>query len=172
MLIYFAGPLFSEAEKRFNLRLSERLEEAGFRVFLPQRDGVDGTKPPYDRMIREERRRTMFELDKQKVFGSDVFLFVLDGRVPDEGACVELGLAHAHRVLTGSDKLIVGLHTDERSAFVGSKLNPMVGVPLDQVVEDEEALLGTLESYRWTSRDPAGSLRLSSRRRPIDGHVG
>ena len=37
MLIYFAGPLFSEAEKRFNLRLSERLEEAGFRVFLPQR---------------------------------------------------------------------------------------------------------------------------------------
>ena len=119
MLIYFAGPLFSEAEKRFNLRLSERLEEAGFRVFLPQRDGVEGSKPPYDRMNREERRRAMFELDKQRVFESDVFLLVLDGRVPDEGACVELGLAHAHRALTGSDKLIVGLHTDERSAFVG-----------------------------------------------------
>jgi nucleoside 2-deoxyribosyltransferase len=172
MLIYFAGPLFSEAEKRFNLRLSERLEEAGFRVFLPQRDGVDGTKPPYDRMIREERRRAMFELDKQKVFGSDVFLFVLDGRVPDEGACVELGLAHAHRVLTGSDKLIVGLHTDERSAFVGSKLNPMVGVPLDHVVEDEESLLRALEGYRASGRDPAGSLRWSSRRRPNDGHDG
>jgi nucleoside 2-deoxyribosyltransferase len=59
MLIYFAGPLFSEAEKQFNLRLGERLEEAGFCVFLPQRDGVEGTKPPYDRMDREERRRAM-----------------------------------------------------------------------------------------------------------------
>ena len=172
MLIYFAGPLFSEAEKLFNLRLSERLEEAGFRVFLPQRDGVDGTKPPYDRMNREERRRAMFVLDKKRVFESDVFLFVLDGRVPDEGDCVELGLAHALRALTGSDKLIVGLHTDTRSAFVGSKLNPMVDVPLDHVVEDEEALLGALEGYRASVRDPAGSLRWSSRRRTKDGHDG
>ena len=36
MLIYSAGPLLSEAEKRFNLRLTERLEGAGFRVFLPR----------------------------------------------------------------------------------------------------------------------------------------
>ncbi len=119
MLIYFAGPLFSEAEKRFNLRLTERLEGAGFRVFLPQRDGVEGSKPPYDRMSRGERRQAMFEVDKQKVFESEVFLFVLDGRVPDERACVELGLAHAHKALTGRDRLLVGLHTDERSAFVG-----------------------------------------------------
>jgi hypothetical protein len=52
-------------------------------VFLPQRDGVEGSKPPYDRKSRDERRRAKFELDKQKVFESDVFLFVLDGRVPD-----------------------------------------------------------------------------------------
>ena len=59
MLIYSAGPLLSEAEKRFNLRLTERLEGAGFRVFLLQRDGLEGSKPPYDRMNREERRRVM-----------------------------------------------------------------------------------------------------------------
>ncbi len=123
-------------------------------------------------MSRDERRRAMFELDKQKVLESDVFLFVLDGRVPDEGTCVELGLAYAHKALTGSDKLLVGLHTDPRSAFVGSKLNPMVDVSLDHVVEDEEALLGTLEGYRGTGRDPAGSLRWSSRRRQNDGHDG
>jgi hypothetical protein len=124
---------------------------------------VEGSKPPYDRKSRDERRRAKFELDKQKVFESDVFLFVLDGRVPDEGACVELGLAYAHRELTGRDKLIVGLHTDTRSAFVGSKLNPMVGVPLDYVVEDEETVLRALEDYRASARDPAGSLRWSSR---------
>src|SRR3712207_3531146 len=148
ILIYFAGPLFPEAEKRFNLRLSERLEEGGFRVFLPQRDGMEGTKPPYNRVDREESHRAMLELDKQRIFEADVFLFVLDGRMPDEGACVELGLAHAHRALAGSEKLIAGLHTDERSAFVGSKLNPMVGVPLDDVVEDEESLLRALEGDR------------------------
>jgi hypothetical protein len=27
----------------------------------------------------------------------DVFLIVVDGRVPDEGACVDLGIAHTHR---------------------------------------------------------------------------
>ena len=29
MLIYFAGPLFSAAERKFNLRLTERLEAMG-----------------------------------------------------------------------------------------------------------------------------------------------
>ena len=99
-------------------------------------------------------------------------LFALDRRMTDEETCVDLGLSHAHSALAGSDKLIVGLHTDERSAFVGSKLNPMVGVPLDRVVEDEEALLRALEGYRGTGRDTAGSLRWSSRRRPDDGHNG
>jgi nucleoside 2-deoxyribosyltransferase len=33
-LIYLDGPLFSEAERRFNHRLTSTLEEAGFRVFM------------------------------------------------------------------------------------------------------------------------------------------
>ena len=64
MKIYFAGPLFSEAEKRFNLALTGRLESAGFEVFLPQRDGVEKDKPPYNVMEPDERRRAMFELDR------------------------------------------------------------------------------------------------------------
>ena len=148
MLIYFAGPLFSEAERVFNLRVTERLERADYKVFLPQRDGVERDQPPYDRMTADERRRAMFELDKRKIFESDVFLFVLDGRVPDEGACVELGLAHAHKELRGTSKLLVGLQTDSRAAFVGSKLNPMLRVPLERVVESEDELLQVLENYR------------------------
>ena len=45
----------------------------------------------YNQMTRDERRKTMFELDREQIFKSDVFLFVLDGRIPDEGACVEFG---------------------------------------------------------------------------------
>jgi len=36
VLIYLAGPLFSEAERRFNLTLTQKLEALGFEVFLPQ----------------------------------------------------------------------------------------------------------------------------------------
>jgi hypothetical protein len=37
VLLYFAGPLFSEAEKHFNQQLTDKIEDLGYRVFLPQR---------------------------------------------------------------------------------------------------------------------------------------
>jgi len=147
VLIYLAGPLFSEAERRFNLELTQRLEALGFRVFLPQRDGVEPDRAPYDTMTPAERRDAMFRLDRSKILDSDAFLFVLDGRVPDEGACVELGIAHCQKYLRGGDKLLVGLHTDTRAAFVGARLNPMVRVPLDYVVDDVETLLRILAEH-------------------------
>ncbi len=156
VLVYLAGPLFSEAERCFNERLAGRLEAAGFRVFLPQRDGVERDKPPYDEMPREERRSAMFRLDEANMLESDVFLLVLDGRVPDQGACVELGIAHCHKKLRAPDKLLVGLHTDTRAAFIGSKLNPMPSVPLEHVAGDEEALLGLWREFRNSRRVATG----------------
>ena len=46
-----------------------------------------------------------------------MFLFVLDGRVPDEGACVELGIAYCQKYLHNGDKRLLGLYTDTRAAF-------------------------------------------------------
>ena len=140
-MIYFAAPLFSEAELAFNARLTAELEAVGHDVFLPQRDGVEADKPPYRAMSPEERRRATFELDRGQITACDVFLIVLDGRIPDEGACVELGLAYGHRLATGCHRLIVGLHTDCRAAFIGSKLNPMLLGALDLIVGDRDALL-------------------------------
>lgn len=144
MLVYFAGPLFSQAELRFNVDLTEKLETLGFNVFLPQRDGPELNRPGHDDLPVEERRRQVFELDARMVMECDVFLFVLDGRVPDEGACVELGIAYGQKVLRQPEKRLIGLHTDPRAAFIGSKLNPMLGVPLEQVYDSEEALLHAL----------------------------
>ena len=151
MNVYFAAPLFSQAEKVFNQSLTDLLESLGYRVFLPQRDGVERGKSPYDTMSPEERRIAMFNLDRERIFASDIFLFVLDGRVPDEGACVELGLAYAHREMTQQRRLIVGLHTDARAAFMGSKLNPMVRVPIDYIAEQTEDLLRFLAEYKRSS---------------------
>ncbi len=147
MKVYFAGPLFNEAERSFNEDLARQLESGGFQVFLPQRDGVEANKPPYDQMSREERRRTMFELDRDKILDSDIFLFLLDGRIPDEGACVELGMAYTDKQINGKKRLIIRLHTDSRAAFIRSKLNPMLKLCFDELVESREELLQRLTKW-------------------------
>lgn len=144
--LYFAAPLFSAAELVFNAALAADIETLGFSVFLPQRDGVEKDREPWASMTPERRRRAIFETDRDAVFASDVLLFVLDGRVPDEGAAVELGLAYAHRAATGRPKSIVGLMTDSRAAFLGGKLNPMLSEALDVVYEDSGDLLAGLKA--------------------------
>jgi nucleoside 2-deoxyribosyltransferase len=150
MLIYLSAPLFCQAELAFNAQLTEKLEERGFDVFLPQRDGAEGSRPPYDRLEPEALRQAIFSLDRDKVLEADILLFVLDGRVPDEGACVELGIAYGQKYVQQRDKLLIGLHTDMRAAFPGAKLNAMIAYALDHVVEDEESLMAALEAYRDT----------------------
>lgn len=148
MRIYFAGPLFCEAERVFNLRLAEKLEAKEYQVFLPQRDGVESEKPPYKKASNEERQKTIFERDRDQLLQADIFLFVLDGRVPDEGACVELGIAYGQKHFLQQDKLLIGLHTDMRGAFPGEKLNAMISGALDCTKGDEEALIAEIEAFR------------------------
>ena len=146
-LLYFAGPLFNDAEKTFNDQLAMLLEELGYEVFLPQRDGVESSKPPYNTMNKDERRRVLFEMDRDKILACDVFLFVLDGRVPDEGACVELGIAYTDRLLNEKPRIIVGLQTDNRAAFLSSKLNPMLLMAIDFIAESRDQLEAYLASH-------------------------
>jgi nucleoside 2-deoxyribosyltransferase len=147
MLIYFAAPLFCQAELAFNLQLTVKLEERGFTVFLPQRDGLESSKPPYNEMTNDEQRQAIFVLDRDKILDADVFLFVLDGRVPDEGACVELGIAYGQKHLLQQDKLIIGLQTDSRAAYLGAKLNAILHGSLDYVADNEYDLIAALEEY-------------------------
>lgn len=148
MLIYFAGPLFSQAERAFNLRLAMTLEARGYAVFLPQRDGINPADLLDMGMTEEEICQDIFTLDCDKVFEADILLLVLDGRVPDEGACVELGLAYGHKHLLQKNKLLIGLHTDWRAAFPWAKRNALIDGALDCIVGDEDELLAVLESAR------------------------
>jgi nucleoside 2-deoxyribosyltransferase len=155
--IYVAGPLFSVAERRFNVALTARLEGAGFSVFLPQRDGAERDRPPYASMTREERRAAMFALDTAEILACGIFLIILDGRVPDEGAAFELGVAYTCKLLQQPAKRLIGLHTDARAAFIGAKLNPMLAVPLDALFTDEDALLQALVGGEVPVRKTAGA---------------
>jgi nucleoside 2-deoxyribosyltransferase len=142
--IYFAAPLFSQAEKQFNAALTEKLEHSGFRVFLPQRDGIDGNHEVYREMTPDQRRRTIFQTDRDQILRADIFLFILDGRIPDEGACVELGMAYLDKHLAKPHKQLIGLMTDIRAAFIGAKLNPMLSQALDKIMDSEDELLTLL----------------------------
>lgn len=147
MPIYFSAPLFNHAEISYNLKLTEKLEKAGFVVFLPQRDGIE-TQELFKEKTRNEVQNEIFKFDSGKVLEADIFLIVLDGRVPDEGACVELGIAYAQKLLTKSSKLLIGIKTDSRATFIEDSLNAMIFGSLNCLVSNEEDLISALEDYR------------------------
>lgn len=148
MLLYFAAPLFCHAELAFNMGLTHEIEALGFEGFLPQRDGDQVNQEPIISMSVADRARAIFEMDKAHLFESDIFLFVLDGRVPDEGAAVALGIAHTHKAYAKKDRILVGLHTDKRAAFMGGKLNPMIFSSLDYIATSMAELLVFLKGVK------------------------
>ena len=116
--VYFAGPMFCKSEKDYNAAVAAMLEDAGYSVFLPQRDGNEAALMKDE--TEEERTRVIFDVDTAAIRNADVLFMVLDGRVPDEGACVELGIAYA------LGKPCYGVRTDVRAAERGMDVNPML----------------------------------------------
>ncbi|GAA0737094.1 nucleoside 2-deoxyribosyltransferase domain-containing protein [Clostridium oceanicum] len=144
MKLYFAGPLFCNAEKYFNIKLTNEIEKIGYTVFLPQRDGITLDKENTGKNSNK-KSKSIFELDKKEMFDSDIFLFVLDGRIPDEGACVALGMCHTYKNIINKNMILVGLQTDKRGAYLSSKLNPMIESTIDYIFENTSSLLTFLE---------------------------
>ncbi len=111
--IYISAPLFNEMEIRFNENVSKFLEERGFSTYLPQRDGGEDEMLLKDPKLWPEISKRVFERDVNALKDSSALLMIMDGRVPDEGACVELGMAYAY------GKICIGFQTDTRSFATG-----------------------------------------------------
>jgi len=139
--IYFAAPLFNEAEREYNLKITSILEDFGYEVFLPQRDGF--LAPELEGKSEEEKTEMIFEKDRDEVLKADIIFVVLDGRVPDEGACVELGIAYA------SGKRCYGIKSDARSVELDMDLNPMISGCFSKLFYglDGEELIKSLSDY-------------------------
>lgn len=99
--IYFAAPFFSIAELEYNLRLIEVLEER-WCVFYPHRDGERLSELIARGEAPETAAKRVWDCDVSEIQRASILLAILDGRVPDEGVCVELGLAR------GLGKFVVG----------------------------------------------------------------
>lgn len=139
--IYLAAPLFNQAERDYNLKITNLLESYGYSVFLPQRDGF--LAPELEGMTEDEKTTKIFNKDKEEVLKADIIFVILDGRVPDEGACVELGIAYAN------NKRCYGLKSDARSVEFGMDINPMITGCLNKLFYnlDGEALINDLKTY-------------------------
>ena len=116
--VYFAAPLFSQGEREYNLKIVNLIESYGYKVFLPQRDGF--LAPELEGLTEEQKITKIFNKDLEEVLKADIVFVLLDGRVPDEGACIELGIAYANK------KRCYGLKSDARSVELDMDLNPMI----------------------------------------------
>lgn len=94
-------------------------QNIGFNTFLPQQDG-HLLSELIDNGIEERTAIQMiFQKDAEIIKSCDLVVFVMDGRVPDEGACVEIGLAYAN------NKECFGLKTDSCS-LMGDIDKPLI----------------------------------------------
>ncbi|MBP9023333.1 MAG: nucleoside 2-deoxyribosyltransferase [Spirochaetes bacterium] len=125
--IYCAGPLFNDLEKKEMELISYELEKSGFKTFLPHRDGLEyASIHNYfnEQSISSEETnsilsKAIFALDVYKVITTDGLILNMNGRVPDEGAMVEAGIAWSN------NKKIVIYKNDSRSMLNGND-NPLV----------------------------------------------
>ena len=139
--VYFAGPLFSQGEKEFNVRLTKVLENHGYEVYLPQRDGFEAAK--LDGKSEEEKSRLIFDKDVSEIMAADILFMVLDGRVPDEGACVELGIGYSN------NKRCYGVKSDTRSIELDLDINPMLYGCFTKIFKDYDGdkLVEEIDKY-------------------------
>ena len=138
MKVYIAGPLFSDGEKAFNEKIDGLIRGCGHETYLPQRDGgIVADMPEFINGVPKEL--FVFRKDLENLKSCDLFLLLMDGRVPDEGACVALGICLAH------GKRCVGYKTDSRSGYDGRD-NIMITGALETILRSENELRDFFES--------------------------
>ncbi len=91
----------------------------------------------------KELIKMIFKLDESEVLKADIIFINLDGRIPDEGACVELGIAYA------KNKRCYGFKTDTRSVEKSLDLNPMISGCMTKIFQnyDGNKLIKEIKTY-------------------------
>jgi nucleoside 2-deoxyribosyltransferase len=103
--VYFAAPLFTQAEWLWNEQLAKKMMELDLEVHLPQARALP--------MLTGEEKfdpETLFHDNIKEIEKSDLILAVMDQADSDSGTCWECGYAYKAGVP------IVGLRSDLRKA--------------------------------------------------------
>jgi nucleoside 2-deoxyribosyltransferase len=140
--IYFAGPLFTQAERSWNSVITRHLRAAGHNVDLPQEQAQQIVKSK-DGLTPEERA-ALFEASVSSIKRCDVVVAIVDGPDADSGTCFEMGFAAATR------KPIVAVRTDLR--FGGDDPSSGLNLMLSQAAK---VLWLKLEGLKATEEEVA-----------------
>ena len=115
MKIYFAGPLFSEAERDWIRSTIQKIESLAV-----QRETEIEIIFPYDLITQKEIQRLgakakheIFSRCKSHLDDADLMIALLDGSQVDDGTAWEIGYFYAQK---SSEQKIVGIRTDFRRA--------------------------------------------------------
>jgi nucleoside 2-deoxyribosyltransferase len=145
MKIYFAGPLFSEAERDWLRATISKIESLA---------GQRGTKIkiifPYDLITQEEIDRLddrakveIFSRCKSHLDDADIVIALLDGSQVDDRTAWEIGYFYTRK---SPERKIIGIRTDFRRAgeSEGAVVNAMVECSCDWIVRSTKKLLTTI----------------------------
>ena len=149
MRIYLAGPLFTQAERRWLRSLASGLREREHSVFLPQ----DEAETPL--LSNPPDFHGAFELCRDAIDRCDAVVAVLDGADADSGTAWECGYAYAR------GKPVVALRSDFRGGedrglnlMLRRSSNEVVEVPSsDEAIES--VIAATLKALEATSGELA-----------------
>jgi nucleoside 2-deoxyribosyltransferase/predicted secreted protein len=112
--VYLAAPLFSEAERAYNLAIAGHLRNNFFDVYLPQEAGDD--LPTRNK----EEQVQIFSENLRALENADIINAIIDGADADSGTAWEMGYAYAYR------KQVIALRTDFRRSGNYEKVNLML----------------------------------------------
>jgi nucleoside 2-deoxyribosyltransferase len=102
--VYFASPLFSNMELRYNAWVVSMIRAAykDLEVYVPQEQGDINDKSQYANSLM------IAKADTEALLASDILIAVLDGLIIDPGVASEIGVAYQAGIP------IIGLYTDSR----------------------------------------------------------
>ena len=129
-------------DRSFDVSVKAVLDDLGYETRFPQ-EHTRSIKSYTDRgLTLSEARNRVFEKNLRAVEDSDVLVFLLDGRVPDEGTCIEAGVAF------GRGTRCIGLMTDASNVDQADNNLMIDGVLHYQIARDLDELQAMLDTER------------------------
>lgn len=124
MKIYLAGPLFTQAERRWNRELAAALAKLkpDLEIILPQDMEIEFRNNSPDFAV-------IFKRNVESIENSDAIVAILDGSDSDSGTAWECGYAYA------KGKPVIGVRTDFR-ASEDENLNAMLSQSSDVLFQE------------------------------------
>ena len=139
MKLYFAGPLFTTAERTWNAEVTAALRAAGHEVFLPQEQ-----EPGRD-------SAGIFATDVGGIDWADGLVAIMDGPDPDSGTSWEVGYAFGMKkwiVLVRTDIRANAGSTGDYNSMLAEAATIRIDMPAASTVEVIATILGALARDR------------------------